>query len=169
MFYKPALEETAAELREILEINSDAILNPSYFAELCEKLKTYFGYFDIKVNQYDTGLLLENEKFFTIYLCGNDEKKFYDLVQMFTFAILLDKKSLTSYELQRKMFEFPRLSDNGGDDEYLMRAFMMPQKAFVSAVTQYSPGDGGSIMMYKMQKEVNKYCYQRGRDLQMWT
>lgn len=164
-----ALEDMATTLREILNIDSEIILNQTHLKELSQKIEEHFEGYKIITGEDGPLLILDNENFFTIYICGNKETQFYDLVRLFTFSILLDKKSLTQYELQHSTYKFPRFSTNHGADDYLMLAFMMPIKAFVSATTEYSSGDGSSIDMFKMQSEVNKYCYKRGIDLQMWS
>ena len=164
-----AIEEIATNLREILGIDPQTILNPSHLEELTNKIETNLEGFKIVSSQDAPWLLLENENFFTIHIYGNEETRFYDLVEQLTFAIILDKKSLNHYQLQRSIFNFPRMSaENQGAAQYLMLAFMMPSRAFYSALTQYSSGDGSSVHMFEMQEKVNKYCYKRGKDLHIW-
>ena len=165
------LEKTAAELRNILEIDSKTILNPSHLEELSKKIEEHLEGFNIISNSDLEGtpyLLLENENSFTIHIYGRNQSRFFDLVEQLTFAITLDKKSLNQYELQHSEFSFPRISSGNKAAQYLMLAFMMPPNAFYSAMVPYTSGDGSSIDIFKMQEEVNKYCYQRGRDLQLW-
>jgi len=164
-----ALEEIATNLREILGIDPKTILNPSHLEELTNKIETNLENFKIVINQDLPWLLLENENFFTIHINGNDKTCFYDLVEQLTFAFILDKKSLNYYQLQRSIFNFPRMTiENHGAYHYLMLAFMMPAKAFYSALTEYSSGDNSTVYMFEMQEKVNKYCYKRGKDLQLW-
>lgn len=169
MLDKLRLEDIAKTLREMLNIDSETILNQTHFKELTQKIEEHFKNYKIIIGEVGPLLILDNENFFTIYVCGNEETQFYDLVKLFTFSILLDKKSLNHYELQHSVYHFPRFSTNHGADDYLMLAFMMPRKAFLSATVKYSSGDGSSINMFKMQSEVNKYSYKRGIDLQMWS
>lgn len=163
------LEQLATELREILELDSETILNPNHLEELSKKIEANLEGFKIESSEDAPWLLLENEKNFTIYIYGNEETRFYDLVQQLAFAITLDKKSLNYYQLQRSVYPFPRMSsEDNGASNYLMLAFMMPRKAFLSALTQYSSGDGSNVQMFEMQEKVNKYCYRRGKDLHIW-
>ena len=60
------------------------------------------------------------------------------------------------------------ISEDTRASDYLMLAFMMPETAFYSALTKYSSADNSTVHMFKMQKEVNKYCYKRGKDLYIW-
>ncbi len=168
MLNKLALEDMATTLREMLNIDSETILNQTHLKELSKKMEEYFECYKIITGEEGPLLILDNEKFFTIYICGDEETQFYDLVRLFTFSVLLDKKSLNQYELQHSVYEFPRFSTNHGADDYLMLAFMMPRNIFISAITKYSSGDGSSIDMFKMQSEVNKHCNKRGIDLQLW-
>lgn len=158
------LEEMATTLREILEIDPEIILNPSHLEELSKKIEANLEGFKIVSTQGEPWLLLENEKNFTIHIVGNEESRFYDLVEQLAFAIMLDKKSLNYQQLQKSVIRFTETKESN----YLMLAFMMPKKAFYSAMTQYSSADGSTIRMFDMQKEVNKYCYKRGKDLQIW-
>lgn len=167
MFNKVAMEDFAMSLRDLLEIDSKIILNPNHLDTLSQKIEEKLEGFKIVHSEHTTKLILENTNFFTIHICGNEENQFYDLVEQLTFAILLDKRSLNAYQLKHTEFYFPRISKDNGAAHYLMRAFMMPSKAFSSTLTKYSLGDG-SIRMIEMQREVNKYCYKRGIDLQIW-
>lgn len=86
---------------------------------------------------------------------------------MLSFIILFDKKTLNTYEIEHSEFRFPRLKMDY-DVEYLKLAFMMPRKAFLKELIKYSSGDGSTVNMFKMQDEVNKFCYKRGIDLNLW-
>lgn len=168
MLNKVAMEDFAMTLRDILEIDSQTILNPNHLDELCKKIEEHLEGFKIVHTKHTTKLVLENTNFFTIHICGNEETKFYDLVEQLILATLLDKKSLSAYQLQHSEFYFPRfVANDQGKTRYVMRAFMMPSKAFYSILQEYLLGDG-SIRMIEMQREVNKYCYKRGIDLQIW-
>lgn len=160
------LELLAKDLREFLGMDAEVILNSNNFEELSEKIGEC-KYFKVSVSDKESYVLLENENHFTIYLCGERETKFYELVRLFTYAVLIDKESLTAKELEHKIFYLQGFTNK--EAEYLMRAFMMPPKAMVKAMVQFEvAGDGSNIDMIKMQKEVNKYCYKRGKDLFLW-
>ena len=150
MINKIALENLATDLRETLEISSEVILNPNQFNELCQKIEKHED-FKIAECQNESFMVLENDKYFTIYLCGNQEKKFYDLVKMLSYALLIDKEKLTAKELKHKVFYF-NLGFSNKAVEYFMRAFMMPEKAFLKTLILYEvAGDGSSVNMIKMR------------------
>lgn len=158
------LEEIATELRKILQISPSIILNSNHLSEISKKIETNFDNFKIEITKHEPYLLLENYKDFTIHI-NNEKDCFYDLVEQLCFGILLNRKSLSNHELQHSVYHFPRISY---ETDYLMLAFMMPKEAFYSTLVHYSSGDGSSIQMLKMQKEVNKYCYKRGKHLHIW-
>ncbi len=159
------LEEIAKDLRKTLGIDEKIILTPQHMDELIKKVET--EYFKIERTIGNPYLLLEKEKYFTLNIRDNHEDGFHDLVEQLTFAILLDEKSLNYYQLQHSVFNFPRLLSRpeGADANYLMLAFIMPKDTFYSLIIKYSNGDGSMINMTKMEKEVNKYCYKRGKYL----
>lgn len=163
------LEQIATKLRDILEIDPEIILNPNHLEEISKKIETNLDDFKIVSSPAAPLLLLENEKIFTIHIYGDTETRFYNLIERLAFAIILDKKSLNCYQLQRSVYHFPRiLSEDNGASNYLMLAFMMPKRAFYSAIVQHSSGDGSSVRISEMQEKVNKYCYKRGKDLHIW-
>lgn len=169
MLYSTKLEEMAIYLREKLEINPEIILNPSHLNELSQKIQEHFKNFTIVYTSGLSKLILNNQKYFIMNIYGDEENRFYDLVEQFTFALLLDKKSLSYEQLHHSEYMFPRSwSACQNRAHYFMLAFMMPQKAFYSTMSKYLCEDGLTIRMYKMQENVNKYCYRRGIDLQMW-
>lgn len=162
------LEEIAMKLREKLGIPQNIIINPDYLERLCESVESKLEGFKIKKDSGSSWLLLEEGKFFTIHIQGNREQQFYNLVEQLIFAIMLDKDTLNGYELRRKEFLFPRMTNDEGASSYVMMAFMMPRRAFLLTLNKYSSGDGSRVYMQTMQKEVNKYCYKRGSDLKLW-
>lgn len=166
MIYNGMLEEKATELRNKLEIEPKIILNQNYLDYLSKKIEEHFEYIKISSDDDESFLSLENGKFFNIHICGGAEKRFYSLVEQFSFAVLLDKRTLNNYQLQYSEFSFPGMTETHNNAEYLMLAFMMPVRAFNSALVKYSSADGSSIDMFKMQEEVNKYCYRRLKTLQ---
>ena len=162
------LEEFASNLRKILQIDQNVILNPKNFDELLSKIQQYDD-FKIVQDQGGPTLVLDKGKEFTIFIEGNVDTKFYDLVRLFTFATLLDKSALNQYELNHSEFNFPRFSANQKSEDYLMLAFMMPRDAFVKELVKYEHADGARVRMFDMQSEVNRYCYKRGIDLGLWN
>ena len=84
------LEDMATTLREMLNFDSETILNQTHLKELSKKIEEHFECYKIITGEDGPLLILDNENFFTIYICGNEETQFYDLVRMFTFSILLD-------------------------------------------------------------------------------
>ena len=170
MLYTTELEEMAIHLREKLEIDSGIILNPSHLNELSEKIQKHFKFFSIVQTKGLSKLISNNQKYFIMNIFGDEESRFYDLVEQFTFAIALDKSLLTYGQLHHSEFMFPRIWSVWQDKaHYLMLAFMMPQKAFCSEMSKYLCEDGQAIRIYNMQENVNKYCYRRGLDLKLWS
>ena len=164
-----ALEQLATHLRELLKLDTETILNPNHLEELSKKVEENLDGFKIETFEKCDGrswLLLENEKNFTIRLWGDKETRFYDLVKYLSFAFILDRKSLNHSQLQHSEYLLPRL--NGYEEEYLMLAFMIPRKALLSAITQYSSADNSTVNIVEMNKKVNKYCSQRAKDLHIW-
>ena len=161
------LEDVAIELRKALKIDIDLNINPKYLDELCQKIQNNISNIKIIKNEDGPKVTLKDGENWTIYICGNEEEKFYNLCEMLSFIILFDKKSLNGYELENSEFRFPRSKMNY-DMEYLNLAFMMPRKAFLRELIKYSSGDGSSVKMSKMQEEVNKYCYKRGVYSDLW-
>ena len=167
---RESLENIAEVLRRLLDIDEAVILKPDDFDELCKKIQKD-AHYQIVNNFYDGRgvMILDNWNHFTFYLFGSQEQKFYDLVEMYTYAIILNKNNLTPRELDYKEFLFPRPYYDSRESEYLMRAFMLPQKTFQSTFIKYS-NSCGYCSIEKMQKEVgNRYCYKRGQDLHFWS
>lgn len=162
------LEKLANDLRNILGIKKDIILNPKHLNELLSKLEQYDD-FKIVQDQGGPTIVLDKGKEFTIFIEGGVETKFYDLVKLFTFAVILDKASLNEYELQHSVFNFPRFSANQKAEDYLMLAFMMPRDAFLKELVKYEFAGGSGVRMFDMQSKVNRYCYKRGIDLGLWN
>ena len=166
---RPRLEEFALKLREALEIQPEVILNEEHFEELCEKIPEVFPNYEIKLWDDEISRLeLKNEDNFTIWIGGPAKNLIYKLVEIFTFAISLNKKDLTGHQLEYSYFDFPRFRKDNGISEYLMLAFMMPKKAFLSTLCKYTSADGSTARLTQMQEEVNQYCYKRGCDLGIW-
>lgn len=166
MINKNSLELLAISLRNAIGIASDEILNPTYLEELKAKISRYSCFKIVEAKSSDNvKVVFENKKSIKIYLYGNDEKKFYDLVEMFTFAILLYAEA----KEDNSEFYFPRMTKDQGESDYLKLAFMMPKDAFLLRLIKYSSADGASVNLYKMEKEVNKYCHKRGIYLGIWS
>ena len=165
-----SLEEIAVELRRVLELDSEVILNPNNFNELSQKIQRdeHYKIIEDVAHDGDSYMVLDEDKYFTFYLFGGKIDNFYDLIEMYTYAIILDRKSLTSRELKHKVFAFPRPYHDSRESEYLMRAFMIPAQAFKSKIVKYESSPG-RCSVEKMQNELNnKYCYKRGQDLHFW-
>lgn len=166
-----SLEKVAEELRKTLEIDSDIILNPSYFEEVCEKMQKHFTkLFKIYKTSFEDGvstLVVEKDRTFKINLCGTRDRMFYELIEQIAFALLLDEEERNQ---NNKVFYFPRKT-TGYENEcrrYLMLAIMMPRKVFSTVLTKYQTADGGAVDILKMNLEVNKYCNERASTLHFW-
>ena len=166
MINKDILEELAIDLRSILKIDEEIILNPSHLKELTQKIERYLENIKIVNSPNLSWLLLENGKTFTIHIYGNDEEKFYCLVTQLIFAIILDKKSLTELKLKRSIYLFPRTLSK--EAIYLTLAFMMPKKAFYSLVAKYTKEGKRNINFKEVEEKENRYFYKRGKDLGVW-
>ena len=164
MINKNSLELLAISLRKVLGISPNIILNPTYLDELKTKISKYSCFEIVEaVSKDNVKVLFENDQRIKIFLYGNNEKKFYDLVEMFAFAILHDTKEANSE------FYFPRMTNDQGEADYLKLAFMMPKDEFLLRLINYSSAaDGTRVNLYKMEKELNKYCYKRGISLGIW-
>lgn len=163
------LEDIAVELRKVLEIDDGRILNPSDFKEVSSKIQRDERYKIVdSLLGGEAYMTLEDEEHFTFYLFGRKKDNFYDLIEMYAYSIILDKKSLTPNELKHKVFGFPRSYNDSKESKYLMRAFMLPAQTFKSTVIKYESSPG-KCDVERMQNELdNKYCYKRGQDLHFW-
>ncbi len=165
------LERVAEEFRKTLEIDSDIILNPNYFEEVCKKMQRHFSK-QFKINETSNKegpatLSVENGNTFTITLNGSRERMFYELIELIAFALLLNEEEMKH---SNKVFYFPRIT-TGYENEckrYLMLAIMMPKAIFFDVLTKYQSSDGGAVDILKMNEEVNKYCYERATTLHLW-
>lgn len=155
------LEELSVELRKAMFLEDNRILIPSDFEELFQKIQSdehfeiyeHFEIENIGSDYKEIAYMSLDEEIFTFHLSGVSERKFYNLIEMFTYSFILNRKKLTPYELKHSDFEFPRwlYNDNiAKENEYLMRAFMMPEKAMQSLVMKY--GDGVS---YNVERVLN--------------
>lgn len=165
-----SLEEIAKELRKVLEFDSEVILNPNHFKELSQKIQRdeHYKIIEDVAHDGDSYMILDKDDYFSFYIFGGKIDNFYDLIEMYTYAIILDKKKLTLRELKHKVFTFPRPYYESRESEYLMRAFMIPAQTFKSMIVKYESSPG-RCSVEKMQNELNnKYCYKRGQDLHFW-
>ena len=166
MINKRSLELIAISLRNVIGIESNVILNPTHLEELKTKISRYGCFEIIEAKSVDNvKVVFENNKSIKIFLYGNHEKMFYDLVEMFTFAILQSQAS----KEENSEYYFPRMTRDQGEADYLKLAFMMPKDEFLLRVIKYSSADGSKVNLLKMEKEVNKYCKKRGIDLEIWS
>lgn len=164
MIDKSSLELLSISLRNVIGITSNVILNPTYLEELKSKISRYSCFEIIEAKSSDNvKVVFEKNKSIKIFLYGNHEKMFYDLVEMFTFAILRDSNE------EDGEYYFPRMTKDQGKADYLKLAFMMPKDEFLLILIKYSSADGSTVNLSKMEKEVNKYCKKRGIDLGIWS
>lgn len=169
---KLQLEDIANSLRQLLNIDENKIINEENFDELISIIQETFSNVTIEFCKgYATPLLyLKNGKFFTIIIDPEQSKKdkLDDLVRLFTYAILFDKNTLNSYDLQEYLFKYGKIY-NDDCASYLMLAFILPQKLFLHEITKYSCGfGGGRVDIEKMEQKVSRYVYKRGHDLEIW-
>lgn len=155
MINKRNLELIAISLRNVIGIDSSVILNPTHLEELKAKISRYSCFEIIEAKSVDNvKVVFEKNKSIKFFLYGNHEKMFYDLVEMFTFAILQSQAS----KEENSEYYFPRMTKDQGEADYLKLAFMMPKDEFLLRVIKYSSADSSRINLLKMEKEINKYC-----------
>ena len=166
---KPSLEQIAVSLREVLEIGNGKVLKKDDFHFLVSKIQEVFTYITIKFVNYDIDPILElkdREKFIIILSEKKGLKdKFDDLLRVFTYAIIFDKKTLNEYELEKYQFNYGQIY-NDENASYLMLAFILPKDVFLHEMVKYSYAD--RVEIFKMEEEVSKYVYKRGQDLEIW-
>lgn len=166
---KPSLEEISISLREVLGIESDKVIKEEDFNFLISRIQEVFPNITIEFVKYDIDPILElkdKEKF----IITLSEKKgikdiFDDLLRLFTYAIIFDKKTLNEYELAKYQFNYGKIY-NDENASYLMLAFILPKEVFLHEMVKYSYAD--RVKIFEMEAEVSRYVYKRGQDLELW-
>lgn len=126
MFDKNYMEKLSECLRNILEISSDKILNPTDLDDLKNKITKFSCFKIVEAKSKDNvKVVFEKPDSIKIYLYGNKEKQFYDLVEIFTFTVLIISEY---FEATESEYYFPRVKDQEDETDYLKLAFMMPRK-----------------------------------------
>ena len=164
------LDDVATEIRKILEIPDDFIVNHNFKEELIKRIPQKFESFKIEAD-YGMSFTLTNGKDIFITYDKNEMKKgevFEYVTRAFLYGILLDKRELNYYQLQEyHVPDYTILNDEYVD--CLFKAFLLPRKQFYKEMVKYTTGDGSRCDVETMSKKLeNKHVISRGRDLKLW-
>lgn len=164
------LDDVATEIRKILEIPEDFIVNYNFKEELIKRINQKFESFKIEAD-YGMSFTLKNGRDILITYNKNEMKKgevFEFVTRAFLYGILLDKKELNYYQLQEySVPDYTILRDEYVD--CLFKAFLLPRKQFYKEMVKYTTSDGSRCDVEAMSKKLeNKHVLSRGRDLKLW-
>lgn len=164
------LDDVATEIRKILEVPEDFIVNYNFLEELIKRITQKFESFKIEAD-YGMSFTLKNGKDIFITYDKNEMKKgevFEYVTRSFLYGILLDKKELNYYQLQEySVSDYTILNDEYVD--CLFKAFLLPREQFYKEMIKYTNGDGSRCDVEAMSKKLeNKHVVSRGRDLGLW-
>lgn len=163
------LEKIAMQLRDLLQIPDDYIINYEYLESLTESINKTFENINIE-SGYNMEFVLKDGKNINITYDNTvtNEEIFEFVTRAFLYGILLDKKSLNSYELQEYLVSEQTIISNDNTN-YLFKAFLIPRKLFYKEMVKYTCGDNSRCDIESMTKVLkNKHIYSRGHDLNIW-
>lgn len=165
------LESISNDIREILEIPSDKIINSDYLETLIKKIHENFENYKIEKG-YDMQFTLKDGDKITITYDmdkNTDDQIFEFVIRAFCYGILMNKEKLNKHQLHSYSIKESVILN----DKYavcLSRMLMMPKNLYMKEMVNFSTNDG-SVDTKGMQRKLkikDSDIISRGIDLNIW-